>query len=172
MNLPDAYLTDAEAEEIAARLADASAWSSSTAEARAAALIQASDEIDTLRFAGRKYDPDQARQFPRLIERDPATWPASTRAGSVNADVWDVDDDGSAVVPDLVKVAAFLQARHILASPRRMSRLEDQAAGVASQSAGGFSETYRPRPDAAAHLVCLQARKALGAYLLKGGRPI
>ncbi len=167
MALPDAYLTGDEADAFAVRVADAIAWTGASAEAQAAALVQASDEIDTVRFAGAKYDPDQGRQFPRWVEDPPSEWPAGKSA--MSGHIWDLDAEGAVVVPERVKFAAFLQALAILADPNRSARLEDQHQGVTGQGAGGVSESYDPnrRPD----LVCLAARRQLRPYLLRTGRP-
>jgi hypothetical protein len=52
LDLPEAYIEVEDAEEIAARVVDSAAWTAATDDQQTAALIQASDEIDTL-LAGR-----------------------------------------------------------------------------------------------------------------------
>lgn len=166
MTLPDAYIAVEDADELAARVVDSAAWTHASAERRAAALIQASDEIDSLRYAGRKYAADQARQFPRFCPDDPGEWPAGKRIES--GQTWDLDEDGSAIVPPAVEMAVLLQAVSILADPQRAARLADRHDGIVGQSAGGVSESYSA--TAGVRTVCLAAMRWLRPYLLSGGR--
>jgi hypothetical protein len=161
----DAYISLDQADEYTLRVADITAWTAADDDAKSRALVQASDEIDTLLFAGRPYDADQARQFPRFVADGASEWPAGKLAES--GVVWDLDDDGVAIVPEAVKRATFAQALTILRDPQRAARMRDQHDNVVSQSAGGASESYsggRPR------LVCLNAIDLLRPYLLKSGR--
>jgi hypothetical protein len=174
MSLGDAYITTERAEELAARIADVAVWSAAGEAVQEAALLQASDEIDTLSFAGMPYGDwtsgvagAQARAFPRFVPDDAAQWPPPKRSASGRT--WDWDDEaGEAVVPEVVELAVFLQALAILRGGRE--RLRDQQSGVASQSAGGVSESYDTgrRPQ----IVCLEAMALLNRYLLKSGRVI
>ncbi|MCE5280211.1 MAG: DnaT-like ssDNA-binding protein [Planctomycetaceae bacterium] len=160
-----AYVTLDEADTFLLRVADITAWTAADDGTKARALLQASDELDTLTLAGQKYDSDQARAFPRVCYDEPASWPDGKSLAY--ASVWDLID-GVAVVPEAVKLAAVLQAMSILRDPQRAQRLRDRADGVASQSAGGYAESY----DAGKlpQLVCLEARAHMRPYLLKGGR--
>lgn len=171
----DAYCDLVEAEAFALRVADMAAWTAADEDGRGRALLQASDEIDTLAFAGVPHgdwlagrDGAQARAFPRFVADEPAAWPAGKRVET--GAVWDTDAAGAAVVPERVKFATFLQALTILRDPARVARLRDRFDGVASQAAGGFSEAYDPaRPVS---LVCLEARRLLARYALRGGRVV
>jgi len=172
--LPDAYLTIEETEDFALRVADTAAWAAAEEAAQSAALIQASDEIDTLRFAGERYDADQAREFPRVLIDDQAEGPRldpRDYGGTVGlgGEVWDLDEEGEPCVPERVRFAAFLQALSILRDPARAARLRDRHDGLVGQQAGGASESYDP--DRPVELVCLEARRQLGPYLLRSGRP-
>ncbi len=164
----NAYVSLPEADEFSLRVADLTAWSNADDATRGRALVQAADEIDTLRFAGTRYDSDQARQFPRFVADTAADWPAGKQ--HVSGVTWDLDDDGNAVVPNCVKFADFLQAMSILRDPERMNRQRDRHDGLTGQSAGGFNESYDPnRPPA---VLCLEAMQQLKPYLLKTGRII
>jgi len=167
MALPDAYITVTEAtDEYAVRVADAAAWAAASAAQQAAALLQASDEIDTLRFAGEPYDADQDRAFPRIVYDPPSQWPEGKATRSYT--VWDLDDDDEAIVPLAVEFAVFLQALSLLAEPSRRERLRDRHQGITVQSAAGFFETYQQ--GKAVSPVCFEALQQLRPYLLKSGR--
>jgi len=160
------YTSLVEAEEFSLRVADITAWTDATTDAQSRALTQASDEIDTLRYAGRKYEEDQDRAFPRFIADDPSEWP-SGKANPSGKTV-DLDDDDEPVAPEPVKFACFLQALDLLKNPCRQNRQEDRHDGVTAQSAAGVSESYDT--SLAARVVCLKAHNILTPYLLKGGR--
>lgn len=171
--LGDAYVSVDEVDELLPHIADTSAWSAATENQQTAALMQASDEIDSLNFAGIPYGDyasgvigTQTRAFPRFVADDPSQWLAGK--ATVTGRIVDMDADGDPVIPDQVKLVVLWQALTILANPTRPARLADQHDGVTGQSAGGISESY----DAARRpiLVCLQAMRLLERYLLKTGR--
>jgi hypothetical protein len=183
--IPDAYITIDEAEQLALRIADVSAWTAAAAVdgLQGRALAQATDLIDALQFPGLPYgdwesgvDGTQVRQFPRFVPDAPsrtlAMWRDYRRdlPASIlwRGQVWDEDADGNAIVPVRVKSATFMQALAILRDPQRAERARDRADGIAGQSAGGFSESYDVgRPP---QIVCLEAMRLLNPYLLKTGR--
>lgn len=167
------YITIEQADELSARVADIAAWSAATDEQKLAALLQASDEIDTLQLAGVPYGDwlagrtgSQERAFPRFVPDEPFDWPLPRiSAGGI---VRDLDEDGEAIVPARVKLACLLQAMAIIREPGRLARLEDQAQNVAGQSAAGVSETYDlSRPQ---QVLCLQAMAQMRPYILRSGR--
>ena len=174
MALPDAYLTVQEAEEFSLRVADLAAWSAADDDAKGRALIQASDELDTLLYEGLPYGDwlrgvrgAQARAFPRFVPYEPSQWMIGKQA--VQGETWDLDSGRNPIVPEKVKLAAFLQALSILRDPARAARLREQYDGVASQSAGGQSEAYQGN---APQIVCLEAARLLQPYVLKSGRVV
>lgn len=163
----DGYITLAECDAYALRVADITAWTGASESQRSAAVNQATDQIDALRLAGEKYDEDQVRQFPRFAPDDIAMWPAGKTIRS--GQVWDYDDDAAvAIVPADVKLACFLQALSILRDgPSRDERLRDRHDGVTGQSGGGFSESY---VAGQADILCLEAQRLMEKYLIHSAR--
>lgn len=163
MALTGSYITVAEADVYAAAEVEASAWDALTDDQKAAAVIRATDELDAVRFQGRKYDADQGRQFPRVVDEQ------LRGDGSVETQsVWDFDDDeNEAVVPDAVKKATFLQALSI-ADGSRDPRADDRHDGVSGQSAGGVSESYDT--DRPMRILCRRAHLLMKRYALKTGK--
>ncbi len=153
----EAYLTLTDADALAATLLGLTHYQAADDATRSAALLTASIEIDAAsRWQGRKYDPDQAREFPRV---------------PYEGTVWDWVD-GYAVVPDLVRIAVLRQADFLLDTVRRakLAQIED---GLASQSVGSISESYaRPTPAGQASgwdRLCSEARDLLARYRLTSG---
>jgi hypothetical protein len=149
----DAYLTVAEADEYAALEffgQEAAAWAALTEAQKLAALVQATEALDAIAWAGSKFDVSQARAFPRVI-------------GGYIRD-WD-RDSGAEIVPAEVKRACFLEALSLASDPARAARLNDRHDGVASQSQGGVSESYtaiRPAP------LCRRADALVKKWYLRG----
>ncbi len=150
------------------------AWNALTGDQKTALLVRASDQIDSVRWQGRRYDTDpdvQGREFPRLVGELPSdgsaglAYPGLSPAVTV---VWDWDADANAaVVPERVERATWQQALSLL-DPTRTGRLDDRHDGVASQSAAGQAESYDPaRP---AHVLCRRAWELLSRYRLRTGR--
>jgi hypothetical protein len=158
----------------AATLASYTAASSAS---KAAALLLASIDIDSMRYQGRKYDPDgtvtgtvQEREFPR-ISADHGRYAAGYEATGIGTygQVWDWDTETStAVVPDQVKLACLYQADSILKGDRdeRLAAIHD---GVAGQATGSQNESYRA--DAReARALCRRAWALMEKYRLEGGQ--
>ena len=164
MALDGSYITVEEADAYAAAELDASAWDALSAAQKAAALCQATDEIDAVRWQGRVYDEDQERAFPRIA----GELPSDDADGALATAIWDYDDDaGEAVVPEAVKRATALQAMSLAAGVRE-ARLDDRHDGVTGTSAGGVSETYDAgRP---AEILCRRAWQLLRRYRLRSGK--
>src|SRR5687768_9997064 len=97
-----AYLTNTDADALAATLPTLPAWSAASSANKTKALERASIDVDAaMPYQGRKYDADQANQFPRIPFDDA---PGSAAQGAnPRAGVWDWDADANeAVVPDAV----------------------------------------------------------------------
>lgn len=136
-----------------------------------AALIRAAMQIDAaMRYQGRKFDSIQVLQFPRVTGQGSIAYPSPGMLSTIDPCpvlVWDWDaTTGAAVVPDQVKIAECLQAEYLLGNPNSQ-RQQAIADGVASQSVGGQSESYRP--DAKAQSLCVEAKQLLLRYQLVSG---
>ena len=154
----DAYVTTPEATTwLTAHLVSITAWTAAIAAQKAAALLEASDNIDSLPLKGCKYADDisQARAFPRYPDR------AGQAIGSDETNFQSETDYSE--VPQEVKDACCLEALELLkqgASGRRGMREQ----GVKSYSiAGKLSETFE---DAAIpRLLSRKARDKLRFWL-------
>lgn len=138
-----------------------------------AALLRAAMQIDARRFQGAKFSPEQEREFPRVRDgvragvRDFSPSYPLALSPSYGYGVWDWDAaTGAAVVPDRVLTAEAIQAEYLLGSPNGQ-RQQAIADGVASQSVGGQSESYRA--DAKAEPLCVDAKLMLKKYQLVSG---
>lgn len=158
------YVTVDEANSMAELLLNVGSFTAASSADKAAAILLASDQIDNaMRFQGRRYDEDQAREFPR-VSRD------IIRTGRfpVQDGVWDWDSDNNeAVVPTPVKHAVIYQAASLLSNARE-SRLDDMHDGLAAQSVGGMSESYKETHSHQA--LCRRAYELLQRYQLRTGR--
>lgn len=160
MALAGSYIDATEADAYAAKELDATVWTALTTAQKEAVLRQATDEIDSLRYQGRKYESDQERAFPRSHSLRPG------EGAAVAGGTWDWDEGtNAAVVPEQVLKACFLQAASIAAG-NRADRLDDRHDGVASQSAGGLSESY----GGAMPALCRRAHLLMRTYYLRTGR--
>lgn len=172
------YLTSVEAGLVAGALPAVSlpAWNAASDGDRTAALELASADVDAAGpWQGRKYDAAQVLEFPRVAyETMPGPFPMAGTRGVADV-VWDWDEASrAAVVPLNVKRAVVYQAEAILAGTKA-AQLEAQHGGLASQSVGGMSESYRD-PAAGGSVVdgpgvlARQAATLLSRYRLKTGR--
>src|SRR4051812_25215998 len=101
------YITTAEGDVYAAAHLDGAAWQHSTAARKAAAIGQATRELDAERFQGQKYVVTQERAFPRLVDGTAQQYPGSVGA-TIAGIVWDWDSGNNvAIVPPDVKRACF-----------------------------------------------------------------
>jgi hypothetical protein len=170
------YLDVAEADAMAATMPGLASYTGASS-GKQAALDEASWRVDTLRFQGRKYDPAQRLEFPRVAYDSgaigfPVPQLRDPRTLTVPDVVWDWDADAkAAVVPAAVKRAVLYEADSII-SGKRDAALDAQQAGLASQSIGSASETYRaPTAGAGGALsLCRQAMQLLQQYQLRSGR--
>lgn len=173
------YCTLEEADQIAAALPGLASFKAATDDARTAALLGATIDVDDSgRFQGRRYDPAQALEFPRVAYGDAASAAcASLTEGAYGACVvWDLDADGEPIVPLAVKRATVYQADAIL-DGKLAKALDDIFVGVASESLGSMSVSYRDPAQALAAIgagagggLCRQAARALARYALASGR--
>lgn len=160
----DRYLDVAEADDLAARLPALSAYRAASADDRAAALVQATADIDSaMPYQGRPYAAGQRLAFPRWND------PAADRAGV--GTVWAFDDEtATAVVPDDVKQATLHQADAILAGTRE-ARLSAQHDGVVYELTGGVAESYKATPGPGVPTgLCRRAWVLMRRYRLSSGR--
>jgi len=125
-------------------------------------LATASEDIDaTMPYQGRKYDPTQLREFPR-IDASPSARQYPPAPPSINDPSfyvfggsptfifdWDPaagNGAGAAVVPNKVKIATIFQAAWLL-RPEYAARLEGIHSGLIEQSIGTGRETYVKKGD-------------------------
>ena len=134
------YLTVSEADALALTTLGLVQWPAATSAEKSGALDAATRLIDTaLRYQGRKYEPAQSLEFPRV---------AYTGGDGVAELVWDWDPaTQSAVVPPPVKLACLLEADEILqdlkGKSQRWRRLDEQHQGVTFDLTGSTAEAYR-----------------------------
>jgi hypothetical protein len=115
----------------------------------------------------------QEREFPRIAYADGSTasaqWPRVSDGGAVYWD-WEETTD-AAVVPETVLIATLVQADSILdgSRDRRMAAIRD---GLASQSVGSLSESYRTDIvlAEAAQPLTDRAARLMVRYRLRTGR--
>ena len=124
----------------------------------AAMLALASDDIDAAgRYQGRKYDPTQIREFPR-IDASPSARQFPPAPPSINDPsfyvfggsptfIFDWDPNagggaGAAVVPQRVKMAAIHQVLWLM-QPKFAKRLEAIRSGLTGVRTGSAEESYR-----------------------------
>ena len=156
-----AYLSLADADDLADALPELTSYKAAADAARTAALLQATIDIDSaMPYQGCKYDPDQERQFPRTFA-DGVASPSR---------VWDWDDDADdAVVPSGVKRATLYQADAILAGTRE-PRLAAQHDGVVYQQGETAAESYKSTPGPGVPTgLCRRAYVVMRRYRLQGG---
>lgn len=169
---PRSYLTVAAADELAATLPTLAAWSAATSPNKARALERASIDVDgAMPYQGRKYDPAQVNQFPRVPYDNSPPNAAPVVGGSGSASVWDWDASlNEAVAPEDVLLAVVLQADANLAGERE-PRLSAQHDGVVYDLTGSVAESYKytQGPGVSTGL-CRAAWVLLRKYRLKSGK--
>jgi hypothetical protein len=167
-----AYLTDIEADVLAATLPTLTAYSAASSGNKTKALLRASLDVDNaMPYQGRKYASDQENQFPRVPYDEP---PASAGFDlDPRGSVWDWDSDANeAVVPEDVLLAVLMQADAILAGDRE-PRLAAQHDGVVYDQTGSVAESYKQTegPGVTSGL-CRTAWMLLRKYRLRSGKLI
>jgi hypothetical protein len=144
------------------------------------ALVDATSRIDSaMRYQGQKYFPAvtgeaQTLEFPRLARSGGSlpnvvanAFPAATLASEVYD--WDADNN-TAMVPRNVKLATLHEANSILDGQRAGTQAA-QHDGLASQSIGSASESYRAPVNATsgAAVLCFDANTLMQKYRLRSG---
>lgn len=163
--------TVANAAILAVTMPGLTAFKAASTATQRAAMGMAALRIDSaMRYQGRKYDPTQTLEFPRVAygsampnQAVPQPWPFS------GTEIWDWDDaTNAAIVPPKVKVAELLEAESILKGTKRDERLQAIADGVASQAIGSLNESYF-KPDGRPKL-SLDADRIMRRYELRSGQ--
>ena len=134
----DGYVDVAEAAAwLAVHVVSLAAWTAATADQKAAALVEASDNIDSLPLKGCKYADDisQARAFPRYPDRS---------GQAIGSDETNFQSEiNYSEVPQEVKDACCLEALELLKQGSTGGRTALREQGVKSYSIGGkLSETF------------------------------
>jgi len=154
----DAYIQVAAANTwLTAHLVDIAAWSNNTGK-QAAALIEASDHIDSLYLKGYRYTDKetQPREFPRIPDRAAQIIPYDSEINFQS-----IEDYSE--VPQEVLDACCLEALELL---RRMNtqRLEMQQQGVTSMRMGDTSFSYAPG-SGQGKLLSTRAKQKLSGWI-------
>jgi hypothetical protein len=168
--MSDPYLSDTEADIVAATLPALEAWPTATSSEKTKALQRASSDVDNaMPYQGRKYASDQVNQFPRVPYDEPPGTSAFDGDPRGSVSDWDADAN-EAVVPDDVLLAVLVQADAILVNDRE-PRLAAQHDGVVYNQAGSVAESYKQTegPGVTTGL-CRAAWVLLRKYRLKSGR--
>jgi hypothetical protein len=170
----------ASADAIAATLPSAlvASYLAATAADKASALEQASLDIDDgMRFQGRKYDPTQLQEFPRIAyESNARVRPQGivpyVLPPSPTDTVWDWNaTTQTPVVPPRVLQAVIYQADWILNGTGE-ERASEQHAGVTSQQVAGAMEAYDLKHRGADSSLGRRAWNLLRKYELRTGRMV
>lgn len=168
----NSYLSVADADAIADELlsVEVASYAAASSADKAKALARASRNVDrAMRYQGRRYAADQVLEFPRVAYGGTGYQPVSAfdealAAAGYAEEIWDLDDDGEAVVPVDVKTAVVHEANSILAG-RRRHRQDARHEGINAHSADGLSESFAgPAP-----VVCREAMELLRQYELRTG---
>ena len=175
---PTSYLTVAEGDALIASMLGLLAYPGGTALDRGAALDAATRLIDSaLRYQGRKYDPAQSLQFPRVAyDTNAADARRSVSPAGPAELVWDWDvTTGAAVIPPAVQRACLVEADEILqdlaGKSQRWRRLDEQHQGVTFDLTGSAAEAYRKGvPSAGKSGLSRRAYELLAPYRLVSGR--
>lgn len=165
--LPSAsYLDVGQADDLAAGLPGLAAYRSANDDAKAAALAEASSDVDAaMPYHGRRFDAGQPTEFPRVAD-EPASAP-----GAGPGVVWDWDAAaGRPVVPADVCRAVLCEADSILAGVRE-PRIDAQHDGVVYKLGGGEAESFKATPGPGVPTgLCRRAWMLMRKYHLRSGR--
>lgn len=166
----------ADADSLANSMLNIRAYKTADDADRMSGLGQATDEINRgNRWQGRKFDPTQPHEFPRIpYPRNFAGWPGwdigLPFAGSYGFgpdQVWDWDSVNLvAIVPQYVLQAVIIQADSILLGTRS-DRLDKQFDGIKDVMTGALRQTY-----GGGHVdqpLCRRAYQLMQRYLLQTG---
>jgi hypothetical protein len=103
-------------------------WANYTNSQKTKALTRATVLIDRLPLVGRRYEHDQANEFPRI------------KCWGFRTDYFDLATSGGVVIPDEVKEACYIQAKWLLDTANNCT-IKALEMGITSISAGKTSQT-------------------------------
>jgi hypothetical protein len=173
---PTTYLTVSEADTLAPSVLGLVEWATATSTQKTNALDATTRLIDGgLRYQGRKYDPAQLLQFPRVAFDDGRGYASGATGGAAEL-VWDWDATTSAaVIPPAVQRACLIEADEILqdlaGKSQRWRRLDEQHQGVTFDLTGSAAEAYRKGIAPAGRTgLSRRAYELLAPYRLVSGR--
>ena len=155
----DAYIQPtAAATWLTAHVVFLAAWTAATNDQKAAALVEASDHIDSLMLKGYRYanKETQIREFPRIPDRAAQVIPYDSEIN------FQSEEDYSEV-PHEVLDACCLEALEILKQGNSQRR-ENQEQGIQSQNIAGSSVSYVPGAGQQT-LWSVRARKKLAHWI-------
>jgi hypothetical protein len=186
LSIPTGYFdTTGDADAIAATLANVPNYAAAEDAPKAVAVQQASDEINRgMRYQGRRYDPTQNNEFPRVAYDSSKQMalglglgpigpigPTGPEVFGLGIQIWDWDyTNGGAIVPPWVLQAVIIQADFDL-GPANV-RAETIHQGVRGQSTGGLREDYDRHADGVRTNLCRRAFMLMQRYRLASGRLI
>lgn len=167
-NNANSYVGETEATAYFASRPD-SAWTATTdADKKRAALIEATRQLDRLRWRGEKY----ANYAEGNAAYQPLQFPRTDSWSGDNALPYSYDDSSVLIIPKEIREACLEQANYILgndtlgeASPR--VRLQNE--GVSGISMPGMSEQYGGRVSAMSD-IAPQVMMVISKWLLRGAR--
>jgi len=150
----DAYIQPADASDwLASHVVFIAPWTAATADQKAAALVEASDHIDTLPLKGVRYSVSQTREFPRIPPLEMRRVPEDSEMLFQCA----AADYGN--VPQVIKDACCLEALEILRQGASGGRDGLRAQGVKQYSIGGKLSETLTNPETVSGLMSRAASK-------------
>jgi hypothetical protein len=128
-----------------------------------------------MRYQGRKYDPAQAQEFPRILQGALLAMPVLTdpfgqRVGVNVGDIADWDPvNNVAIVPLAVQQAQLFQADYLGQGSPNEERLNDIHSGVKQAGNSGMQESYDANQDSVKSGLCRRAFQLMKVYRLQTG---
>lgn len=181
------YASTGDADAVAATMGGIPNYDAASDEVKAIVLPQASDEINrSMRYQGRRWDPTQANEFPRVAYDSSKQMalglglgpigpigPTGPEVFGLGIQIWDWDYvNGGAIVPTWVNQAVIIQADWDIANPTSTARAEQIHQGVRGQSTGPLREDYDRNAPGVRTMLCRRAWSLLQRYRLGSGRLI
>lgn len=157
------YLTVPEALQLASSLTDLPVTFTELLTSQQLMLLgMATMRLDQIFWQGQKYEEDQELQFPRF----------DNSRGWTLARGWGKPVELSEItVPNAIKLACLYEAAS-LADGKRREITDAIANGLASQSVGKRSESYRPLSTNGVVTLCSQAEDLIQKFRLRTGRMV
>jgi len=151
----DAYIQPADASNwLASHVVFIAPWTAATADQKAAALVEASDHIDTLPLKGVRYGVSQTREFPRIP-------PLEARHAPESEIFFQCGDANYSLIPQAIKDACCLEALEILRQGPSGGRDGLRAQGVKQYSIGGKLSETLTAPETVSGLMSRAASRKL-----------